>query len=109
MSPDKALILALGLIVGLALGVSAAVFWAALDSTVGGRDEAAELTYAPVLGALPTDRKAGGGAVVASADYFAPLAEAFRSCKQIFAFWSPSAWSLVVTSAADGEARPPSR
>ena len=106
VSPDKTLFLALGLLVGLVVGVGAAVLWAALDSTVSDRDEAAELTAAPVLGALPSERKANGAPVVATGDYFAPLAEAFRQLRTNLRFLGPERTrSLVVTSAADGDGK----
>ena len=106
VSPDKSLYLALGLLIGLALGIGVVVLWAALDTTVASPDEAAGLAAAPVLASLPRDKKARDGSFLVTGDYFAPLADGFRRLRTNLRFLSSErARSLVVTSAEAGDGK----
>jgi succinoglycan biosynthesis transport protein ExoP len=107
VSPDKKLDLALGLLIGLALGVGLAALRETLDTTVGGREQAAELVDAPVLATFREDEKIKNRPLIVTDDSFSPRAEAFRQLRTNIRYLSVdhSVRSLVITSSVQSEGK----
>ncbi len=107
VSPNKKLDLALGLLVGLALGVGLAVLRETLDTTVGDRDKVAELVGAPVLAGFREDDKVKDRPLIVSDESFSPRAEAFRQLRSNIRYLSvdTSVKSFVVTSSIESEGK----
>jgi succinoglycan biosynthesis transport protein ExoP len=107
VSPNKKLDLVLGLLIGLAVGVGVAVLRETLDTSVGGREEAAELVDAPVLAAFREDEKVRTRPLIVNDDSFSPRAEAFRQLRTNIRYLSldRSVKSLVVTSSVESEGK----
>ncbi len=107
VSPNKKLDLALGLLIGLAVGIGVAVLRETLDTTVGGREQAAALVDAPVLAAFREDDKSRERPLIVSDDSFSPRAEAFRQLRTNIRFLSvdQSVRSLVITSSVESEGK----
>jgi capsular exopolysaccharide synthesis family protein len=106
ISPRKSLNLALGLLVGLGLGVGAAVLRDGLDRTVSSRAQAAQIANAPVLGTVADDPKASEARLI-TADGFSLRAEAYRHLRTNIRFLSVDHQlrSLVVTGSVAGEGK----
>lgn len=96
---------ALGLLLGLVVGIGAAVVRSTLDTTVGDARDLASLLDAPVLGVVPRDPQ--GGNLAASTDQLSPVAEAFRQVRTSLGFvaLSGEATTVMVTSAMEGEGK----
>ncbi len=107
VSPNKKLDLALGLLIGLALGVGFAVLRETLDTSVSSREQAAEIVDAPVLAAFREDDKVRSRPLIVSDDSFSPRAEAFRQLRTNIRYLSVdrSVKSLVVTSSVESEGK----
>ncbi len=105
-SPRTTLDLALGLLVGLGLGVGAAVLRDTLDQTIGTRHDAGQIVGAPVLSAIVDDPSVKDSPLIVH-DAFSPRAEAFRQLRTNIRFLSVDAEvrSLVVTSSWPGEGK----
>ena len=105
-SPRVGLDVALGLLVGLGLGLGAAVLRDSLDRTVGTRAQVTALTAAPVLGAVPDDPH-GADAPLITGDGFSPRAEAYRQLRTNIRFLSVDRrlGSLVVTGSVPAEGK----
>ena len=78
ISPNKSLDIALGLLVGISLGVLGAVLREVFDNSVRSRDEAVELVGAPVLASLLEDSANKRSQLVVLDQPNGPTAEAFR-------------------------------
>ena len=107
VSPNKKLDLVLGFLIGLALGIGAVVLSETLDTTVGGREDAAELAGAPVLAAFRDDEKIKNRPLIVSDDTFSPRAEAFRQLRTNIRYLSVdnAVRSIVVTSSVQSEGK----
>lgn len=107
VSPNKKLDLALGLLVGLALGVGLAVLRETLDTTVGDREQAARIAGAPVLAGFRDDDKVKDRPLIVSDAAFSPRAEAFRQLRTNIRYLSvdSSVKSFVVTSSIESEGK----
>lgn len=105
-APRPALLLVLGLLVGLGLGVGAAVLRDGLDRTLPTRAALAELTGLPVLGTVADDARARSSTVLAVDDVSA-AAEAYRRLRTNIRYLSVdrSLRSLVVTGSLPGEGK----
>lgn len=105
-SPRKKLDLALGLLVGLGLGLGAAVLRDTLDQSIGTRHDAGEIAGAPVLSAIVEDVTVKDSPLILH-DAFSPRAEAFRQLRTNIRFLSvdTEVRSLVVTSSVPGEGK----
>ncbi|HEX2112330.1 MAG TPA: polysaccharide biosynthesis tyrosine autokinase [Gaiellaceae bacterium] len=77
-SPQHALYVALGLLLGLTFGVGAALLREALDDRIRGEDDAAAIASAPALGTIVEDPKARSRPLVVAHDPVSPRAEAYR-------------------------------
>lgn len=105
-SPNTKLNWALGLLVGLALGVGAAVLRSTLDNKVRTRDDLEALTNAPVIGGLPWDNAFNTTPLVMVAEPTGTTAEAFRSMRTNLQFVTVDRpHSIVVTSATPAEGK----
>jgi capsular exopolysaccharide synthesis family protein len=106
VSPRPKINLALGLLVGLALGVGAAVLRESLDTTVKGPDDISALTASPLLGIIPEDSDARVSPLI-SAEQGNLRAEAYRQVRTNLQFVDVerSIKSVVVTSAIPDEGK----
>lgn len=96
----------LGLIAGLALGMSIAFITEYLDDSVRSTDEVNLITQSPVLGVVPLSKgEEPGVAITASAS--SPVAEAFRGIRNSLDFinFQDDIHTVLVTSAAPGEGK----
>lgn len=80
-SPNIPLNLALGAIVGLALGVGGAVLRAALDTRIRSQRDLESVTETPVIGAIPMDPQAKSRPIIMKEDPQNPRSEAFRALR----------------------------
>jgi len=106
VSPRTGLNLALGLLVGLALGAGTALLREQLDTSVGSAQDVEALTGAVPLGLVPFDATARTHPLV-STDAGGGRAEAFRTLRTNLQFVdvdSPPR-SIVITSALPGEGK----
>jgi capsular exopolysaccharide synthesis family protein len=106
-SPKPKLNLALGLLIGLAVGVGAAVARETLDASVKGPEHAAELTETPVIGAITFDTDATKHPLVMVASPNSPRAEAFRQLRTNLQFVDIEhpLRSVVITSSVSEEGK----
>lgn len=98
---------ALGLAVGLLLGVGGAVLREVLDTSVKTAGALAELTGAPVLSAVPADSRARRAPLIVAGSAGSVRAEALRQLRTNLQFVNVDepARTLVVTSAVPGEGK----
>jgi len=105
-SPNVPLNLALGALVGLALGLAAAVLRASLDNRVRVPREAEQITAAPNIGAIAYDAKAKERPLIVHADPLSPRAESFRALRTNLQFLDMGGRaSFVVTSSIPSEGK----
>lgn len=113
ISPRVPLNLAVGGLVGLALGVSQAALRSVLDLRVRTAQDVARATEHPVIAQIPFDDSAtkGGlataGGQLAMPDSHSPLAEAYRRLRTNLQFFDldRGANAIVVTSSVAGEGK----
>ncbi len=100
---------ALGLAVGLVLGLAMAFLANTLDDTIRSAEEASTLLGAPVLGQIPLERlkEDESREVTVIARPTSPAAESYRDLrnKLQFVYLRQSAKTLLVTSAIPGEGK----
>ncbi len=106
-SPRPKLNLALGLLVGLAVGVGGAVLRETLDTSVKGPEQALDLVGAPVLGAINYDPDAPKKPLVVVTAPSSVRAEAFRQLRTNLQFVDIEhpLRSVVFTSSVPGEGK----
>jgi capsular exopolysaccharide synthesis family protein len=107
-SPRPPLNLALGLLVGLAVGVGGALLRETLDTTIKSTDEVKEVTGGPVLGTVPDDPQANAQPLVdESTRLHNPRVEAYRQIRTNLQFVDVDhpVRALVVTSAVPAEGK----
>lgn len=78
VSPNATRNLALGVVLGLLLGIGIAVLRDLLDTTIGSSDDIAEITSAPILGNINSDPDAARKEQTVALAEATPWAEAFR-------------------------------
>ncbi len=107
VTPRVKLNLALGLLVGLALGIGTAVLRESLDTTVKNEGDVRALTNAPVLGGIAFDADTPARPLVVHGDQHSPRAEAFRVLRTNLQFVNLAnrPRSIVVTSSVPGEGK----
>lgn len=107
VSPNTPLNLALGLLVGLALGVGAAVLRETLDTSVRGEDDVREVTDASVLGGIAWDAEAPKRPLIVQSSPHSTRAEAFRQLRTNLQFVDVANHprSIVITSSVPGEGK----
>ncbi len=106
-SPKPKLNLALGLLVGLAVGIGGAVLRETLDTSVKSPDQAEELVGAPMLGAISFDAEAPKNPLVVHTAPNSARSEAFRQMRTNLQFVDieHALRSVVVTSSVPGEGK----
>jgi tyrosine-protein kinase len=105
-SPQHAAYLALGVLLGLALGIGAALLRETLDDRIRGENDAAAVAAAPVLGTIVEDPKAGKRPLVVAVDPVSPGAEAYRRVRtNLRLSVDQGLRSFVVSSAAASEGK----
>jgi capsular exopolysaccharide synthesis family protein len=106
-SPRPKINLALGLLVGIAIGVGAAVLRETLDTTVKGKDDLQEITGAAPLGVIADDPGVSRRPLVVQIDAQSPRAEAFRQLRTNLQFVDVdrATRAVVVTSAVAEEGK----
>ncbi|MCD2170218.1 polysaccharide biosynthesis tyrosine autokinase [Microbacterium sp. JC 701] len=105
-SPNVALNLILGAIVGLAAGVGGAILRSSLDTRVRTPRDAEQITGAPGIGAIAFDAKAKERPLIVHADPLSPRAESFRALRTNLQFLDMGGRSsFVVTSSIPSEGK----
>ena len=105
--PKTARNIAIGLAVGLMLGVAFAVLRDLLDNTVKSRETLEDLTGSAVIGTIPLDKERRRKAAIAYENDNSPIAEAFRKFRtnlQFLAVDNPPR-VLVLTSSVPHEGK----
>ncbi|WP_194420368.1 polysaccharide biosynthesis tyrosine autokinase [Microbacterium abyssi] len=106
VSPNVPLNLALGVLVGLALGVGIAVLRSVLDNRVRTPRDVETLTDRPLIGAIPHDPKAKDRPLILQADPHSPRSEAFRALRTNLQFLEmDGGHTFVVTSSIPSEGK----
>ncbi len=107
VSPKPSRNLALGLVLGLLLGLGAALLRDRLDTTIKGERDAEEVTKATVIGAISYDADAPRHPLIVHADPRSPRAESFRSLRTNLRFIDAANHprSMVFTSSVPGEGK----
>ncbi|WP_062206113.1 polysaccharide biosynthesis tyrosine autokinase [Demequina salsinemoris] len=106
-SPNLKLNLALGALLGLALGVGIALLRAALDTRLHNERDVELLTDVPILGGIVFDPKAKQRPLVVHADPRSPRSESFRTLRTNLQFLEAgrSTKAFVVTSSMPTEGK----
>ena len=106
-SPKPKLNLALGLLVGLVVGVAGAVLRETLDTSVKSPEQAEELVGAPMLGAISFDPDAATNPLVVHTSPSSARSEAFRQMRTNLQFVDieHALRSVVITSSVTGEGK----
>ena len=107
VSPNTKLNLALGLLVGLALGVGAAVLREVLDTSVKGESDVKQVTDTAVIGGIAYDPEAPNRPLIVQTDPHSTRAEAFRQLRTNLQFVDAANHprSIVITSSVPGEGK----
>lgn len=106
VSPNVPLNLALGALVGLALGIGVAVLRSVLDNRIRTAKDVELLTDRPIIGAIPFDSKAKERPLILHADPLNPRSEAFRVVRTNLSFIDvEGSHSFVITSSVPAEGK----
>ncbi|WP_051297781.1 polysaccharide biosynthesis tyrosine autokinase [Brevibacterium album] len=99
--------MALGLVVGLVLGVGAALLRSALDTKLRGKEDLRRVTDVPVLATVPADPTTSRTPLITDIPLASPRGEAFRRLRTNlrYAQVGDTANSVLVTSAVAGEGK----
>jgi capsular exopolysaccharide synthesis family protein len=106
-SPNVPLNIALGLLVGLALGIGAAVLREVLDTRIRNEHDVKNITDAPIIGGVAYDPGTPRNPLVLKDDPRSPRSESFRTLRTNLQFLNieQAARSFVVTSSIPGEGK----
>ncbi|RXZ72233.1 polysaccharide biosynthesis tyrosine autokinase [Agromyces albus] len=107
MSPNVPLNVALGALVGLALGVGLSVLRETLDTRIRNERDVEAVTDAPIIGGIVFDPKAKERPLIVHADPHSPRAESFRTLRTNLQFLDAGREnrSFVVTSSVEAEGK----
>lgn len=107
VSPNVPLYLALGALLGLAVGIGVAVLRNVVDTRIHSLHDIAAITDAPLLGGIALDPDAKTRPLIVHADPRNPRAESFRSLRTNLQFLTIEGGprSFVVTSSGPGEGK----
>jgi succinoglycan biosynthesis transport protein ExoP len=107
ISPKPTRNLALGVVLGLLLGLGLALLRDLLDTTIKGEKDCAEVTDATVIGGIGFDPDAPKHPLIVQADPHSPRAEAFRTLRTNLQFVNAANHprSIVFTSSMPGEGK----
>lgn len=106
-APNTQLYLALGVILGLAVGTLAAVLRTALDTKVRGEVDLRRITDAPILGGISFDTEVSKQPLLTQVQAQSPRAEVYRQIRTNlqFAHVSHSSKAVLVSSSLPGEGK----
>ncbi|HOA67479.1 MAG TPA: polysaccharide biosynthesis tyrosine autokinase [Phycicoccus elongatus] len=107
VSPKPVRNILLGAVLGLLLGLGAALVRETLDKTVKNEDDVKSVTDAPILGAIMFDPDATKRPLIVEVDPRSPRAEAFRSLRTNLQFVDAANHprTIVVSSSLIGEGK----
>src|SRR5699024_6627001 len=107
VSPRPLRNLALGLVVGLLVGLGLAVLRHVLDTTVRTNEDVREITEEPIVGAVHYDPRARKEPLIVESDPSSPRSEAFRSLRTNLMFLDADhpPRTLLLTSSIPGEGK----
>ncbi|PRY64665.1 capsular exopolysaccharide synthesis family protein [Glaciihabitans tibetensis] len=107
ISPDTRLNLILGMLVGLALGLTFAILREVLDTRIRGERDVAAITSAPIVGGIGFDPRAVQKPLIVQEDPHSVRAEAFRTLRTNLQFLDveSGARSFVITSSIPSEGK----
>lgn len=107
VSPNVMLNIVLGGLIGLALGVGAAVLRETLDTRIRNERDIEQVTDVPVIGGIVFDPKAKDRPLIVHADPHSPRAESFRALRTNLQFLDAGRpdRSFVVTSSIESEGK----
>lgn len=104
--PGTSFFVILGLIVGLALGVAAALIWARVGRGIRDEDDLVRASALPVIGRIPRGKVSRSQLLVMDTSSTTPIAEAFRSLRTVILTTPSEGRGLhVITSPTAGDAR----
>ncbi|MFC5141970.1 polysaccharide biosynthesis tyrosine autokinase [Actinomycetospora rhizophila] len=101
-SPDAPRILAIGLVVGLFVGLAGTIVRQSTDPRVQRADDLRSLTEVPVVATLPSSRGARNGIVARDAPS-SPLGEAYRTLRTTIESLDPQRPRSIMFAAASGD------
>lgn len=110
-SPNLKMNLALGALVGLALGIGIAVLRTVLDTRIHSLHDIEQVTDAPLIGGISYDPEATSRPLIVHADPRSPRAESFRTLRTNLQFLAVNEGgekrgrSFVISSAGPGEGK----
>ncbi|MDQ0574553.1 polysaccharide biosynthesis tyrosine autokinase [Agromyces albus] len=107
VSPNVPLYIALGALVGLALGVGLAVLREMLDTRIRNERDVQHITDVPIIGGIVFDPKAKERPLIVQADPHSPRAESFRTLRTNLQFLDTDRTRrmFVVTSSIQSEGK----
>ena len=107
VSPRVPLNIALGALVGLALGVGIAVLKETLETRIRGERDVEQVTDIPILGGIVFDPKAGERPLIVHVDPRSPRAESFRTLRTNLQYLDVGRAdrSFVITSSIESEGK----
>ena len=107
VSPNAPLNIALGALLGLALGVGVAVLREVLDTRIRNEHDVEQITDAPILGGIVFDPKALERPLIVHVDPRSPRAESFRTFRTNLQFLDVERTdrSFVITSSIEREGK----
>jgi len=107
ISPKPTRNLALGVVLGLLLGLGLALLRDLLDTTIKVEKDCSEVTDLPVIGSIAFDPDATKNPLIVQADPHSPRAEAFRTLRTNLQFVDAANHprSIVFTSSVPGEGK----
>ena len=107
VSPNLLVNIALGLLIGLAVGYGAAILRTVLDRRIYTSEDLAQITAKPVLGEIIDDPEADKNRIILSVKPQSPRAESFRSLRTNLQFLNVGSKKrvFVVTSSKPSEGK----
>jgi succinoglycan biosynthesis transport protein ExoP len=107
VSPNSGLNLALGFLVGLALGLAVAILRETLDTRIRGERDVIAITSAPIIGGIGFDTGAVDKPLIVQEDPHSVRAEAFRTLRTNLQFLEVESGgkSFVITSSIPSEGK----
>ncbi len=107
VSPNTNLNLALGVLVGLALGFGLAILREVLDTRIRTMRDVENITDAPIIGGISFDPNASRRPLIVQADPRSPRAESFRTLRTNLQFLNVEGGprSFVITSSIESEGK----
>lgn len=107
VSPNPVRNIALGVVLGLLVGLGLALLRHLMDTTVRSTDDVEEITEDPIIGAVHFDPRAGKEPLIVETDPTSPRSEAFRSLRTNLMFVNATTHprTIALTSSIPGEGK----